>query len=89
MVLHTSMLCTSGILAFYTVNPKISLPKGNLNKPTGTLANLTNNFTDKENKLKLPSCQYRDTEHFKMISKNFKMKTFFLFHMNVCSLSQF
>ena len=53
------------------------IPKGKLNKPTGALVNLMNqfnNFTDveKENKLNLPNCKYRDTDYFKNLIKDFK-----------------
>ena len=53
------------------------IPKGKLNKPTGALVNLMNqfnNFTDveKENKLNLPNCKYRDTDYFKNLIKGFK-----------------
>ena len=52
----------------------MSLPKGNLNKPTGALINLMNelnNFTDdeKENELKLPNCIYREIYYFQKLSK--------------------
>ena len=61
--------CTSEILPFFTVDSIMSLPKGNLNKPTGTLIilmNQLNNFTDgeKENKLKLPNCKCRENDYF-------------------------
>ena len=47
--------------------------------------NQLNNFTDgkKEN---LSNCKYRDTDHFKNLTKDFKRKALF-FHMNVCSLA--
>ena len=45
----------------------MSIPKGNLNKPTDALVKLMNqlnNFTDdeKENELNLPNCKHRDAE---------------------------
>ena len=48
------ILCTSEIPPFCQITEKMSIPKGNLNKPTGPLVNLINqirNFTDddKEN----------------------------------------
>ena len=51
------ILHTSEILPFCTFNSIISLPNGNLSKPTGALISLINqlnNFTDdkKENELK-------------------------------------
>ena len=55
----------------------MSIPKGNLNKPIDALVNLMNqlnNFTDdeKENKLNLPNCKYRDTDISKMLPKILK-----------------
>ena len=67
----------------------MSIPKGNLNKPTDVLVNLMNqlnNFTDdkKENELNLPNCKYRDLNYFKNLIKEFKRKAlFYLFHMNI------
>ena len=55
------ILCTPEILPFCQINKKMSIPKGNLNKPTDALVNLfqLNNFTDdaKENELNLPNCE--------------------------------
>ena len=55
------ILCTPEILPFCKITKKISIPKGNLNKPTDALVNLfqLNNFTDdaKENELNLPNCE--------------------------------
>ena len=55
------ILCTPEILPFCQITKKISIPKGNLNKPTDALVNLfqLNNFTDdaKENELNLPNCK--------------------------------
>ena len=70
----------------------MSFPKGNLNKPTDALVNLMNqlnNFTDdeKEKELNLPNCKYRDPDHFKVLTKDFKRKALSFFHMNVCSLT--
>ena len=72
---------------------KVSIPKGNLSKPTDALVNLMNklnNFTDdeKENELNLPNCKYRDTDYFKNPTKDFKRKALSFFHMNVCSLTK-
>ena len=52
----------------------MSIPKGNLNKPTDAFVNLMNqlnNFTgnEKENELNLPNCKYRDTDYFKNLTK--------------------
>ena len=63
----------------------------NLNKPTDTLVNLMNKFNNltddgKKNESNLPNCKYRDTDHFKNLTKDFKRKALF-FHMNVCSLA--
>ena len=71
----------------------MSLPKENLNKPTGASINLNiklNNFTDDEkiNYLKLPNCKYREIDYFQKLSKNFKRKTLSFFRMNVCSLTK-
>ena len=71
----------------------MSIPKGNLNKPTDALVNLMNqlhNFTDdeKENELNLPNCKYRDSDQFKSLTKDFKRKALSCFHMNVCSLTK-
>ena len=62
---------------------KMSIPKGNLNKPTDGLVNLMNqlnNFTDdeKENELNLPNCKYRDTDYFKNLTKHFKRRPYLL-----------
>ena len=75
------ILCTPEILPFCQINEKMSIPKGNLNKPTDAFVNLMNqlnNFTDK----------YRDTDYFKNLTKDFKRKALFFFHMNVCSLTK-
>ena len=50
------ILCTPEILPFCQIDEKVSIPKGNLNKPTDALVdfmNQLNNFTDdkKENEL--------------------------------------
>ena len=87
------ILCTPEILPFCQINEKLSIPKGNLSKPTDALANLMNqlnNFTDdeKENELNLPNCKYRDTDYFKNLTKDFKRKALSFFHMNVCSLTK-
>ena len=71
----------------------MSIPKENLNNPTDALVNLINqlnNFTDnkQENELNLPDCKYRDTDYFKNLTKDFKRKVLFFFHMNVCSLTK-
>ena len=71
----------------------MSIPKGNLNKPTDALVNLMNqlnNFTDdeKENELNLLNCKYRDKDYFKNLIKDFKRKASSFFHMNVCSLAK-
>ena len=55
---------------FAILMKKMSIPKGNLNKPTDALVNLMNqlnNFTndEKENELNLSNCKYRDTDYFK------------------------
>ena len=45
------MLCTSETLRFCQINEKMSILKGNLNKPTDALVNFMNqlnNFTDDE-----------------------------------------
>ena len=52
----------------------MSIPKGNLNKPTDALVNLMsqlNNFTDdeKENELNLPNYKYRYPDCFKNLTK--------------------
>ena len=62
---------------------KMSIPKGNLNKPIDGLVNLMNqlnNFTDdeKENELNLPNCKYRDTDYFKNLTKDFKRRPYLL-----------
>ena len=71
----------------------MSIPKGNLNKPTDALVNLMcrlNNFTDdkKENELNLPNYKYRDPDYFKNLTKGFKRKALSFFHENVCLLTQ-
>ena len=48
---------------------KMSIPKGNLNKPTDVLVNFMNqlnNFTNeqKENELNFPNCKYRDLDYY-------------------------
>ena len=78
---------------FSQINKKISIPIGNLNKPTNALVNLLNqlnNFTDdeKENELNLPNCTYRDTHYFKNLTKDFKRKALSFFLMNICSLTK-
>ena len=87
------ILRTPEILPFCQINEKVSIPKGNLNKPTNALFNLMNqlnNFNDdeKENELNLPNCKYRDTDYFKNITKDFRRKVLSFFHMNVCSLNK-
>ena len=52
----------------------MSIPKGNLNKPTDALVNLMsqlNNSTDdeKENELNLPNYKYRYPDYFKNLTK--------------------
>ena len=81
------------ILLFCQINERVSIPKGNLNKPTDAFVNLMNqlnNFTgnEKENELNLPNCKYRDTDYFKNLTKDFKRKALSFFHMNVCSLTK-
>ena len=73
------ILCTPEILPFCQINEKMSIPKGNLNKPTDALVNLMNqlnNFTEdeKENELNVPNCKYRDTNYFKNLTKDFTRK---------------
>ena len=87
------IICTPKILPFCQINEKMSIPKGNLNKPTDALVNLMNqlnNLTDdeKENEMNLPNCKYRDTDYFKNLTKDFKRKALSFFHMNVCSLTK-
>ena len=87
------ILCTPEILPFCQINEKVSIPKGNLNKPTNALFNLMNqlnNFNDdeKENELNLPNCKYRDTDYFKNLTKDFRRKVLSFFHMNFCSLNK-
>ena len=69
----------------------MSIPKGNLNKPTDALVNLfqLNNFTDdaKENELNLPNCEQRDPDYFKNLTKDLKRKVLSFFHINFCSLN--
>ena len=72
----------------------MSIPKGNLNKPTDPLDNLLNqldNFTDdkKEKELNLRNCKYRDTDYFNNLTKDIKRKALSFFHMNVCSLTKY
>ena len=72
----------------------MSIPKGDLNKPTDALVNLLNhlhNFTDdeKQNELNLRNCKYRDTDYFQNLTKDFKRKALSFFHMNVCSLTKY
>ena len=79
---------------FCQINEKVSIPKGNLNKPTDPLDNLLNqldNFTDdkKEKELNLRNCKYRDTDYFKNLTKDIKRKALSFFHMNVCSLTKY
>ena len=83
------ILCTSEKLPFCTVNSIVYHPQGNLNRPTDgliSLINQLNNFTSdaKENELKLQNCKCREIYYFQKLSKNFKRKTFSLFHMKVC-----
>ena len=90
MVLH---ICTPEILLFCQIDENVSIPKGNLNKPTDAFVNFMNqlnNFTgnEKENELNLPNCKYRDTDYFKNLTKDFKRKALSFFHMNVCSLTK-
>ena len=71
----------------------MSIPKGNLNKPTAALVylmNQLNNFTDgkKENELNLPNCKYRDIGYFENLTRDFKRKALSFFHINVCSLTK-
>ena len=81
------------ILLFCQINERVSIPKGNLNKPTDAFVNLMNqldNFPDdeKENELNLPNCKYKDTDFFKNLNKDFKKKALSFFHINVCSLTK-
>ena len=69
----------------------MSIPKGNLNKPTDALLNLKNqlnNLTDgeKENKFNLSNFKYRDTDNFKNLTKYFKKKVLSFFQY-VCLLT--
>ena len=62
----------------------MSIPKGNLNKPTDALVKLINqlnNFTDdeKENELNLPNCKHRDADYFKNLTKDFKREGLIFF----------
>ena len=87
------ILCTPEILPFCQINEKISIPKGNFNKPTDALVDLMNNlnnFTnyEKENELNLVDCKYRDPDYFKNLIKDFKRKALSFFHMNICSLTK-
>ena len=82
------ILCTPEILLFCQINEIMSIPKGNLNKPTDALVNPMNqldNFTDdeKENELNLPNCRYRDTHYFKNLTKDFKREALSIFDVNV------
>ena len=86
-------MCTPEILPFCQINEKVSILKGNLNKPSDSLVNLMNqlnNFTDdeKENKLDLSNCKYRDTDYVINLTKDFKRKPLSFFHMNVFSLTK-
>ena len=81
------ILCTPEILLFCQINEIMSIPKGNLNKPTDALVNPMNqldNFTDdeKENELNLPNCRYRDTHYFKNLTKDFKREAALSFFLN-------
>ena len=81
------------ILLFCQINERVSIPKGNLNKPTDAFVNLMNQldkFPDgkKENELNLPNCIYKDTDYFKNLNKDFKRKALSFFHINVCSLTK-
>ena len=71
----------------------MSIPKGNLNKPTAALVNLMNqlnNFSDgkKENELNLPNSKYRDIGYLENLTRDFKRKALSFFHINVCSLTK-
>ena len=75
------ILCTPEILPFCQINEKMTIPKGNLNKPTPTdaLVNLMNHLNkhtgdEKENGLNRPNCKYRDTDYLKNLTKDFKRK---------------
>ena len=73
------------------------IPKENLNKPSDALVNLMKLLSwfirltndEKENQLNLPNCNYRDTDYFKNLTKDFKRKALSFFHMNVCSLTKY
>ena len=72
---------------------KMSIPKGNLNKPTGALVNLMKqlyNFTDdeKENKLNLPNWNIETEIRSQRSYQKFWREGFILFHVNVCSLTK-
>ena len=87
------ILCTPEILPFCQINEKMSILKGNLNRPTDSLVNLMNqlnNFTDdeKENKLNLPNCKYKGTDYVINLTKDFKRKALSFFHVNVFSLTK-
>ena len=87
------ILYTPKIFLFCQINERVSIPKGNLNKPTDAFVNLMNqldNFPDdeKENELNLPNCKYKDTDYFKNLNKDFKKKALSFFHINVCSLTK-
>ena len=73
------ILCTPEILPFCQINEKMTIPKGNLNKPTDALVNLMNHLNkhtgdEKENGLNRPNCKYRDTDYLKNLTKDFKRK---------------
>ena len=91
------ILCTPEILPFCQINEKMYIPKENLNKPSDALVNLMKLLSwfirltndEKENQLNLPNCNYRDTDYFKNLTKDFKRKALSFFHMNVCSLTKY
>ena len=63
------------------------IPKENLNKPSDALVNLMKLLSwfirltndEKENQLNLPNCNYRDTDYFKNLTKDFKRKALSFF----------
>ena len=68
----------------------MSIPKGNLNKPTDALVNLMNKFITssqmtRKKKLNLSIYRQRDTVYFKNLTKDFKSKVLSFFYMNACS----
>ena len=80
------------MVPFCTVKTVMSLPKGNLNKPTGVFINLMNqlhnNVTadNKENELKWRNCKYREIYYFQKIllklQKEFSKRIFLLGNIN-------